>query len=136
TVQSTTRNNYFSSRDAPPSWWRVFQSPIESSAPNKPLLFAFRREFRARSTSPQLERVTMLTAVPSESQLQFAQFPMKRSWRAIRDNIPNLRGASVVLFVGSDYDSWLIFTYNGHQFSINNEDAVLKFRVQDGGCPP
>jgi hypothetical protein len=72
----------------------------------------------------------------AESQLQFAQFPMKRSWRAIRDNVPSLRGASVVLFVGSDYDSWLIYTYNGHEFSINDEDAELKFHVQDRDCPP
>jgi len=84
------------------------------------------------------ESTTMLasTCTLTAPKRRFAQFPMKRTWREIRENVVNLPGAAVILFIATDYDTWLVFEYDGHEFSINDHDAVLSFQVQDRDCPP
>jgi hypothetical protein len=78
---------------------------------------------------------TLLTPLRNTRQRQFNQFPRKRTWREIRDSLARLEGAETVLFIGTDYDTWLVFAYQGHEFSINDQDAAYAFSVQEADCP-
>lgn len=62
--------------------------------------------------------------------------PELPEWRRIRDAVPKLTGAKLTGYVTDDVtEAWIDFRYQGHEFSINNQQGQWWFFVRDPACP-
>ena len=66
----------------------------------------------------------------------FGDLPQTVLWYDLRDHIQNLEGAVLTAFVTDNVtEAWIDFTYQNHEFSVNDQNGSYWFFVKDPRCP-
>jgi hypothetical protein len=66
----------------------------------------------------------------------FAELPEACEWEKLREHIALLPGAKVTNYLTDHVvEMWLDFSYQGHDFTVNNPLGSFWFFVRDPGCP-
>jgi hypothetical protein len=66
----------------------------------------------------------------------FAELPQTASWDRLLKHIEKLKGVTdTSLLTDNVTEAWIDFSYQGHQFSANNQFGNYLFFVQDSECP-
>jgi hypothetical protein len=66
----------------------------------------------------------------------FGDLPRTVLWYDLRDHISTLKGATITGFLTDDVtEAWIDFTYEGQQFSVNDQFGEYWFFVDDPHCP-
>ena len=66
----------------------------------------------------------------------FATLPQKILWDGVKDHVSKLDGARLTAFICDNVtEAWIDFTYQGHEFSINDQYGEYWFFVKDPKCP-
>ncbi len=79
---------------------------------------------------------TMLNHLTHGGSRQFVELPESASFDRMRDHIAGLGGVAITGFLSDDVtETWIDFTFRGHQFTINNQFGDYWFFVADPCCP-
>jgi hypothetical protein len=66
----------------------------------------------------------------------FGTLPQTVLWYDLRDHVAKLSGATVTCFVTEHVtEAWIDFSFQGHEFAINDQLGEYWFFVQDPQCP-
>jgi hypothetical protein len=78
---------------------------------------------------------TLLRDIMGDGSCRFAEFPQDVLWRAVRDHVAKLPGATLTGFVCDEVtEAWIDFQYRRHYFSINDQLGEYWFFVRDPSC--
>ena len=78
----------------------------------------------------------MLNSIMEDGSRYFANFPETVSFERLREIVNQLENAREISFITDQVtEAWLDFTYQGHSFSINNQNGEFWFFVEDPACP-
>lgn len=62
--------------------------------------------------------------------------PKQPEWHRIKQHVPSLAGAELASFVTDDVtEAWIVFSFSGQRFSLNNQQGMWWFFVEDVACP-
>lgn len=57
-------------------------------------------------------------------------------WHRLREHVENLAGGRLLSFATDDVtEAWLVFSFSGQEFSLNNQQGKWWVFVRDVGCP-
>ena len=77
----------------------------------------------------------LLTDSKTRGGRHFGEFPFTRSWTVLRDQTLRLQGAALTTFFSNDEETWLLFTFEGFEFYLHDQNANLLFSVDGKECP-
>lgn len=76
------------------------------------------------------------TLIMHDGSRYFGDLPQTTNWYLVRDEVVKLPGAELKSFVTDHItEAWIDFSYQGHQFSINDQYGDYWFFVKDPACP-
>jgi hypothetical protein len=79
---------------------------------------------------PDLQNVRM-----NDGSRRFAALPQKVLWHGVRDHAAKLPGAAVTDFLCDGItEAWISFSYQGQEFTINDQFGEYWFFVKDASC--
>lgn len=79
--------------------------------------------------SPQLLNITM-----NDGSRQFGELPQSVLWYELKDHIAQLPGVTGFVTDGVT-EAWIDFTYQGQEFSVNDQFGDYWFFVKEPSCP-
>lgn len=65
----------------------------------------------------------------------FGEFPFTCTWTVLRERTFRLPGAVLTTFFKNEKETWLLFTYEGFEFFLHDQNATLHFSVDGSECP-
>ena len=78
----------------------------------------------------------LLHSIMKDDSLLFGQLPQRALWRELRDHIESLEGAVVTEFITDCVtEAWIDFTYQGHEFTVNDQFGDYWFFAKSHDCP-
>lgn len=82
-----------------------------------------------------MNKPTLLNHKMKDGSRKFMMLPEEISFDSLHKYTTTLQGADVTEYIWSVVECWIDFSYDGHQFSINNQFGEYWFFVDKPHCP-
>ena len=80
--------------------------------------------------------VDLLNIIMNDGSRHFGELPQSILWHELRDHLRKLKGIVITQFLTDGVtEAWLDFTFQGSNFSVNDQFGAYWFFVSDPNCP-
>lgn len=89
-----------------------------------------------RSGAISYVKTKLVNQAMSDGSRKFAALPQTKIWFELRDHLLTLPGLAMTDFICDGItEAWIVFTYRGYSFSVNDQYGEYWFFVDEPRCP-